>query len=534
MTPALGGQTTGGQTILVVDDAVFNLKLIATVLRNSGYKVQLYSTAEQALSSLNTMRPDLVLVDIQLPGMDGLELTRRIRQQARLRNIVVVAMTASTREGIEQEALDAGCNGFIAKPVEPKALGKQIQRFLEGEQEEAAAGQNELSAVLGRFSLSGPETENLRREFLEEALRQSTWLLASLDSHFDAAAARQLLYRWIGAAGLLGYEAISSEALAMEPLLASTPRDMPRLREALSNLTLALQDATKAANTPLPDSIIRELTRLRVALVGFADAEADRVCGALERVGSRPHLFPLDTAADSESVQECDVVMVHVRPETMGTPLLLPDCARLEKPLVMVGAREHLLALDNDVQRRASEFLIDGWQPEEALMRLRFALPSFAPVGCPQCEFVASAAAATAASPAPEAVLEIPVVETPAEPAERPVLIADDDEDIRKLVKAVLSGRGVNCVVASTGTEALQMIHDHRPRTAVLDVNIPGIDGFTLLAEIRRESIPTKVVMLTARQQEGDIIRGFQLGADDYVVKPFNPRELALRIGRLL
>jgi CheY-like chemotaxis protein len=61
------------ENILVVDDAVVTLKLIATVLRNSGYKVQLHSTAEQALSSMNTMRPDLLLVDIQLPGMDGLE-----------------------------------------------------------------------------------------------------------------------------------------------------------------------------------------------------------------------------------------------------------------------------------------------------------------------------------------------------------------------------------------------------------------------------------------------------------------------------
>src|SRR3984957_6780299 len=181
-----------GETILVVDDAVFNLKLIATVLRNNGYKVQLSSTAEQALSSLNTPRPDLVLADIQLPGMDGLEMTRRIREQTRLHDVVVIAMTASAREGIEQEALDAGCNGFIAKPVEPKALAAQIHRFLEGEQEEPA-GQEELRSVLGRFSLSGPETETLRREFLEEALRQSQRLLGSFDTQFDSAAAKQLL-----------------------------------------------------------------------------------------------------------------------------------------------------------------------------------------------------------------------------------------------------------------------------------------------------------------------------------------------------
>jgi DNA-binding response OmpR family regulator len=516
-----------GETILVVDDAVFNLKLIATVLRNNGCKVQLASTAEQALSSLNTLLPALVLVDIQLPGMDGLELTRRIRQQTRLHDVVVVAMTASSREGIEQEALDAGCNGFISKPVEPKALAAQIDRFLEGEPEEPAS-RGELPSVLGRFSLSGPETETLRREFLEEALRQSRRLLGSLDTQFDAAAARQLLYRWIGAAGLLGYEAISKEALTMEPLLAAAPPDMARLREALSNLILALQDASKTANSPLPDSIVRELTRLRVALVGFADAEADRLCGALERVGSRPRLFRIDHPPGSDSVRDCDVVMVHVRPETMQTPWLAAGTTGLEKPLVLVGAREHLLALDTSVQCRASEFLIDGWQPEEALMRLRFALPSFISAGtAPLDPDVRPVAPAEPASPGH---LEA----APQEGSRPEVLIADDDEDIRNLVQTALKSRGLNCLAASTGTEALWMIHRHRPRAVVLDVNIPGMDGFELLAEIRREKIPVRVIMLTGRQQERDIVRGFELGADDYVVKPFNPRELVLRIGRLL
>ena len=527
-----------GETILVIDDAVFNLKLIATVLRNSGYKVQLSSTAEQALSSLNTLRPDLVLVDIQLPGMDGFELTRRIRQQTRLQDVVVIAMTASAREGIEQEALDAGCNGFIAKPVEPKALGTQIHRFLEGEPE-APAGPDDLRSVLGRFSLSGPETETLRREFLEEALRQSQHLLGTFDTQFDSVAAKQLLYRWIGAAGLLGYEAIAQEALSMEPLLAAAPPDMARLREALSNLILALQDASKAANTPLPESIVRELTRLRVALVGFADAEADRLCGALERVGSRPRLLPIDTPVDSDSVGDCDVVMVHVRPETMETPWLAAGTAWLQKPLVLVGAREHVLALDPAVQCRAREFLIDGWQPEEALMRLRFALTSFVSAGAgpvvlpgvisPEVispEVTPAAPAEPASSGSVEA--------TPQEASRPEVLIADDDQDIRELVQAALNSHGISCLMASTGTEALWMIHRRRPRAVVLDVNIPGMDGFELLAEIRRQSIPARVIMLTGRQQEQDIIRGFELGADDYVVKPFNPRELALRISRLL
>ena len=78
------------------------------------------------------------------------------------------------------------------------------------------------------------------------------------------------------------------------------------------------------------------------------------------------------------------------------------------------------------------------------------------------------------------------------------------------------------------------MIRELRPQAAVLDVNMPGMDGFEVLAAIRQMALPLKVIMLTARQHERDILRGFELGADDYVVKPFNPMELAARLKRFL
>jgi two-component system alkaline phosphatase synthesis response regulator PhoP len=71
------------------------------------------------------------------------------------------------------------------------------------------------------------------------------------------------------------------------------------------------------------------------------------------------------------------------------------------------------------------------------------------------------------------------------------------------------------------------------PHAAVLDVNMPGMDGFEILSAIRKDGLPVRVVMLTARQHESDVLRGFNLGADDYVVKPFNPLELAARLKRL-
>ena len=102
------------------------------------------------------------------------------------------------------------------------------------------------------------------------------------------------------------------------------------------------------------------------------------------------------------------------------------------------------------------------------------------------------------------------------------------------VVRSAIQGAGIKCRMACNGTEALQMIRDCRPPLAVLDVNMPGMDGYEVLAAVRNEKLPVRIILLTARQQEADITRGFTLGADDYIVKPFNPAELLARLKRFL
>src|SRR5450432_569073 len=104
-----------GKTILIVEDSPVSLKLTASVLRAEGYRVQLASSAEQALSSLRSLKPDLILVDLMLPGMNGLELASRIKQDSRLHDVKVLALTACGMEGDEERARDAGCDGYLTK-----------------------------------------------------------------------------------------------------------------------------------------------------------------------------------------------------------------------------------------------------------------------------------------------------------------------------------------------------------------------------------------------------------------------------------
>ena len=116
--------------ILAVEDNAANRMLIQAVLEGLGYIVLLASSAAEALASMK-QQPDLILMDIQLPGQDGLALTRLIKVDPELAAIPVVAITAHAMASDRQLCLDAGCVGFIAKPFDTRAMGAQIRDFLE-------------------------------------------------------------------------------------------------------------------------------------------------------------------------------------------------------------------------------------------------------------------------------------------------------------------------------------------------------------------------------------------------------------------
>ena len=120
-------------------------------------------------------------------------------------------------------------------------------------------------------------------------------------------------------------------------------------------------------------------------------------------------------------------------------------------------------------------------------------------------------------------------------PTER-VLVVDDEADIVALVAYHLAKAGYKVSTASTGADALAMARKDRPALIVLDLMLPGISGYAVLEQLRagKDTADTPVLMLTARREEADRIKGLSLGADDYLTKPFSPQELVLRVGAIL
>ena len=116
------------------------------------------------------------------------------------------------------------------------------------------------------------------------------------------------------------------------------------------------------------------------------------------------------------------------------------------------------------------------------------------------------------------------------------ILIVDDEPDIVALVVYHLAKAGYKVSSASTGTDALAIAKRDRPSLIVLDLMLPGMSGFDVLARLREDASTAgiAVLMLTARKEEPDRIRGLELGADDYLTKPFSPQELVLRVGAIL
>jgi len=118
--------------ILIVDDNPDNLTLLSFLLAKRGYEVRSVSSAQEALNALLSFRPRLILMDLQMPGMDGFELSRRIKTDPTTRGIVILAVTAYAMKGDEQKARAAGCDGYVTKPIDTRALPQLVAAYLAG------------------------------------------------------------------------------------------------------------------------------------------------------------------------------------------------------------------------------------------------------------------------------------------------------------------------------------------------------------------------------------------------------------------
>jgi DNA-binding response OmpR family regulator len=497
-----------GDTILIVEDAPETLKVTAAFLRQEGYRVYIASTAEQAWSTLRFLTPDLILMDFMLPGMDGWELTARIKRDARLQRSLVVGLTAATTPEDERRSMEAGCGGFLAKPIEPSVLVARVREFLGSKPNHGALSPEPASSpeplAENRIpNLPGNELAELQQSFLKAGKGVSRQLLAGIEGEFDVAKASRTVHQWIGSAGLLGFPAIAERARAAETALQDAPFIRDRLRGLLTYLARSFHNPSGRLAEPVLQSLSRALRGKNIALIGLTDEAADLMCGALEEVGARARLFDAHQSPNDEAVSRCHLAMVQALPQNQSCRWLARDVSALPPlPIFYFGSPGDLLALNPAVQARANGFLVEGCLAEEVLMRLRLAIaqpPSTANRGM---------AAGT-----------------------RELVIAYSDASSRPLIEGWLKEHGLPFRRAANGPEAILLLNNAHPSAAIIDLSL---DGFEVLAAIRTAALPVRALFIAPQSQEEEILRGFSLGAEDYLVQPFGPMELIARAKRLL
>ncbi len=225
-------------SVLIVDDTPVNLKLVRVLLSRQGFEVRTASTAEEALDMAQSFRPRLVLADIQLPGMDGLEMTRRLKAAPETRDTVVLALTAFAMKGDEEKAFAAGCDGYITKPIDTRTFPSLIRQYL------SKTGDVPASEEPSAQTPAPSANQKAQQAFVSEGMRQSGKLISSLGSGFDTAEALAIVQRWAGTAVSVGLPEIGQYARELEGLLQQNGRgSMVRTRELLVRLARAFAES---------------------------------------------------------------------------------------------------------------------------------------------------------------------------------------------------------------------------------------------------------------------------------------------------
>ena len=118
------------KTVLLVEDNPHNRKIFSGMLAHAGFRVVEAEDGYQALEKVKTEKPDLILMDLSIPGVDGWEVTRRLKSLEQSKGIPIIALTAHAMRGDEERAIQAGCDGYLAKPISPKKVVEEVKRYL--------------------------------------------------------------------------------------------------------------------------------------------------------------------------------------------------------------------------------------------------------------------------------------------------------------------------------------------------------------------------------------------------------------------
>lgn len=405
------------KTILVVEDNPLNLKLVRALLQKGRFRTLEAATAEQGIQMAREKRPDLILMDIQLPGMDGLSATRLLKQDASTKAIRVAALTSYAMEGDIEKAKDAGCEGYITKPIDTREFLDTVEKLTGNGTPPCAE--------------AGP-------------------------GHYR----KRILI-------------IDDEPLNIKLLEGLLPGDKFEILRAFDGKT-GLEKAVEQA----PDLILLDLM-----MPGIDGYEVTR------RLKSDPAL------------KEVPIIIITA----------------------LGGVDDKLKALEAG----ADEFLNKPIQRVEILSRIRSLILTRQLGEQYLTRTQAEGLFRAGGTDSPQ--------KAPASPSQK-VLIVDNDPQEARLIQHYLSGFPVQTELAQNGEEGLKRLLQNDIDLVLLDVLLPGMDGFAVLRHLRKRepTLNTQVLFITCLADLESRAKSFEIGVDELLIKPVNGHELKVRVDRLL
>ncbi|MCZ7640780.1 MAG: response regulator [Verrucomicrobia bacterium] len=510
------GDETGrlrGLRVLLTEDNEINQQIAIELLEGVGAQVTVANHGREAVERLcgSPFPPafDVVLMDLQMPEMDGYQATRRIRDEARLAGLPIIAMTAHATIEERQRCLQAGMNDHVAKPIDPALLFETLGRYYrpataEMRSEREAGGEPKERSGGGEatdMSCGAPATAPGAGAIPNEAGELALPVVEGLDTAdgLTRVAGNRKLYL------KLLRQFVEQQGSAPAQIAAAlTGGDVP-LAERLAHTVKGV--AGSLGQGPCNRWQPRSRRRRRPVEPGRTDAAGRavprsprRLCrpGACSVAGTRPHhvgggrggSHPAGPRAGDTSRGGDAGASQPVRPERGRVPRGKPG----------------------DLRGTAAGRGAGGVRTTSERFRVwRCAGPARTGRGRPPGDVLMN----PAASPSPGRIL-----------------IVDDTPANIQTLAATLKERGYQISVATNGKQALEVVERVRPDLILLDVMMPEMDGFETCRRLKDSAawraIP--VIFLTAKTETADIVRGFELGAVDYVGKPFNAHELLARV----
>jgi two-component system, cell cycle response regulator len=405
--------TMDASTILVIEDNALNMKLVRSLLTLRGYQVLEVGDAERGVELALSHIPDLILMDIQLPGMDGLEATRIIKSQEKTKAIPIVALTSYAMPGDETKAKEAGCSGYITKPINTRAFVETVKKYLDNQ------------PVAEAPALQGSYRHKNRILIVDDDPMNVKLLSAKLPAN--------------------DFETI--RAFSGEEALRLTIQENPDL--ILLDIMMPEMDGYEVSHRLKANPATENIP---IILVTALDGAKDKIRG-------------FDSGAD----------------EFLNKPVNdIELLTRIHSLLRLKHYREQLL----------TRTLSKGFSTDQ-------------------------------------------VLPDPAESAVHParVLLVEDNEKDASIIRSMFAGEPYHLETVRTGEEALVLIQKERFDLVLLDVLLPALDGFEVCRQLKslHQTQDMQIVLITCLPDLDHKVKGVELGADDYLIKPVNSRELKAR-----